>query len=92
MSQLIGEQARAFFIMFFSGIGIAMFRKLFIRLGEETSGKFAPLSEVFFWLLSSLITSSFLYYSSYGAVTLHGLIGFTLGALLCYNMPTICTR
>ncbi len=94
MSQLIVEQARGFFIMFFCGIAIAMFRQLFLSLGRQKGidGIIAPFTELLFWLLSSLITSSFIYYSSYGAITLYGVIGFTLGAFLCYNIPTIGTR
>jgi len=88
MSQMISMQARCFFIMFFCGAGIAMFRQLFIwtQKLQGNSSAASPISEVFFWILSSLITSSFLYYSSYGAINLHGAIAFTLGAFLCYNM------
>jgi hypothetical protein len=44
------------------------------------------LQEILFWLFAALITSACLYYADYGAVTVRGMIGFTLGAFLWYNI------
>jgi len=88
MSLLIQEQVVSFFIMFFCGAGIAMLRKLFKSYQSEfnPSGIIAAVQEILFWIISALITSAFLYYASYGAVTLHGVAAFTLGAFLWYNI------
>lgn len=88
MSPLIREQIFSFLVMFFCGAGIAAFRNFFrvIQKDFNSRGIIAAVQEILFWIISALITSAFLYYSSYGAVTLHGIAAFTLGAFLWYNI------
>ncbi len=88
MSQLIKEQAFGFFVMFFCGAGLVMIRQLFKSYQRDCEpGKhILIIQEVLFWILAGLLTSAFLYYADYGAITVHGTAGFTLGALLWYNI------
>ncbi len=88
MSGLVLEQIFGFTVMFFCGAGIAMLRQLFKSYQSDykpVKGIFL-IQEMLFWLMASLITSAFLYYAGYGAVTYHGVIGFTLGVFLWYNI------
>jgi hypothetical protein len=88
MSPLIREQVFSFFVMFFCGAGIAMLRQLFKSYQRDYRPRrsFFVVQEILFWLFAALITSACLYYADYGAVSVHGMIGFTLGALLWYNI------
>jgi hypothetical protein len=88
MSELIKEQGIGFFIMFFCGVGIAIFRQLFIIYKNEfmPGVKVIFVQEVLFWLVSAILASAFLYYASYGEITFQSAAAFTLGVLLWYNI------
>jgi len=88
MSQLIRDQIFTFFVMFFCGASIAIFRQLYRSYQKEKHARrsFFALQELLFWVLDALLTSSCLYYADYGAVTFHGSLGFALGAFLWYNI------
>jgi hypothetical protein len=88
MSPLIRQQIFSFFVMFFCGAGVAMFRQLFKSYQRDYRPRRSIfiLQEILFWLFAALITSACLYYADYGAVTVRGMIGFTLGAFLWYNI------
>ncbi len=88
MSPLIKDQVFGFFVMFFCGAGVAVFRQLFRSYQREFQPKkvIFVLQELLFWLAAALVTSACLYYADYGAVTVHGTLGFTLGVFLWYNI------
>ncbi|NLT47628.1 MAG: hypothetical protein GXX92_04370 [Clostridiales bacterium] len=88
MSQLIREQIFGFCVMFFCGAGIAMLRQLFRSYQRDYRPRKSifVIQEMLFWIIAALITSACLYYADYGAVTIHGVVGFTLGAFLWYNI------
>jgi hypothetical protein len=88
MSPLVLEQIYGFLVMFFCGAGIAMLRQVFKSYQRDyklSKGIFL-IQEMLFWLMAALATSACLYYAGYGAVTAHGVIGFTLGVFLWYNI------
>lgn len=91
MSQLIRDQIYEFIILFYCGIAIVLLRQLFSAYQNRYKPKkgISVFQEMLFWFLSALIVSSCLYYSSYGAVSVHAMAGFTLGALLWYNIRTL---
>ncbi|MFA5635157.1 MAG: spore cortex biosynthesis protein YabQ [Anaerovoracaceae bacterium] len=88
MSQLIREQIFGFCVMFFCGAGIAMLRQLFRSYQRDCKPRKSifVIQEMLFWIVAALITSACLYYAGYGAVTVYGVVGFTLGAFLWYNI------
>lgn len=74
--------------MFFCGAGIAMLRQLFRSYQRDCKPRKSifVIQEMLFWIVAALITSACLYYAGYGAVTVYGVVGFTLGAFLWYNI------
>lgn len=91
MSQLIHEQALNFIIMLFCGVTIAISRGLFKYYQSETkpSRAIAITQEIIYWIFAALLTSAFLYYANYGAITFHGVAGFTIGAFMWYNISKL---
>lgn len=53
-----------------------------IKLCIRPRKKVEFLLDIVFWVLISLIFSSFLYYASYGKVSVHSFIGFFAGLIL----------
>ena len=89
INELIEEQIKTFGVMFSCGIVIEtlwMIKKYVKNKlsSYKSASKFktAEFVEIIFWVLASTSLSMFMYYCTYGAVTLHGLIGFLTGLLL----------
>ena len=82
MTSFIQKQVTEFVILFYGGLMIAMFWEVFrcyLRLAHPRAWVCGILN-VLFWILAALITSSVLYYATYGALSVHNAIGFLLGA------------
>jgi hypothetical protein len=88
MSQLIREQVFGFIVLFFCGVGMVMLRQLFTAYQNRYKPKkgISIIQEMLFWILGALLVSACLYYSNYGAVSIHTVAGFTLGAITWYNI------
>lgn len=88
MSQLIHDQALNFIIMLFCGAAVAISRGLFklYQSAAKPGRGIAGFQEVIYWIFAALLTSAFLYYANYGAITFHGIAGFTIGAFMWYNI------
>jgi hypothetical protein len=39
-----------------------------------------------FWVFGALLVWACLYFSCYGAISFHAIVGFTIGALVWYNI------
>lgn len=82
MNPLIREQLFDFFIMFYSGLAVMLFYQIY----EAYQRRFHPkgllllLEELLFWLFASLLVTSFLYFSGYGAIRFHSLVALLCGA------------
>lgn len=82
MNPLIRKQLFDFFIMFYSGLAVMLFYQIY----EAYQRRFHPrgflllLEELLFWLFASLLVTSFLYYSGYGAISFHSMIALLCGA------------
>lgn len=84
INQLIVNQVFEFVIMLCSGMTLMFFRDLFLLVQKKLRPRKSILflQDMLFWLFSSLLLSSFLYYCSYGKISVHAVIAFGLGALL----------
>lgn len=84
VNPLIVDQSFEFVIMLFAGMAVMLFYGLF----QKAKRKFKPgnkisfLQDILFWLFAALLTSSFLYYCSYGRLSVHAFTAFTAGAVL----------
>ena len=84
VNPLIIDQSFEFVIMLFAGMTVMLFYDLFVK----AKGRFKPgnkisfLQDILFWLFAALLTSSFLYYSSFGRLSFHALLAFGTGAFL----------
>ncbi|MDD2189750.1 MAG: spore cortex biosynthesis protein YabQ [Eubacteriales bacterium] len=84
VNPLIIDQSFEFVIMLFAGMTIMLFHDIYIRIRSRLkSGKtMAFIQDILFWLFAAILTSSFLYYCSYGRLSIHALIAFGAGAIL----------
>ncbi len=84
VNPLIIDQSFEFVIMLFAGMTIMLFHDIYIRIRSRLkSGKtIAFIQDILFWLFAAIVTSSFLYYCSYGRLSIHALIAFGAGAIL----------
>lgn len=84
VNQLIIHQIFEFVIMFCSGMTLMFFHDLFLMVQKKLKPRksILYLQDMLFWLFSSILLSSFLYYCSYGKISVHVAIAFGLGALL----------
>ncbi len=84
VNPLIIDQSFEFVIMLFAGMTIMLFYDIFIKIkGKLKSGnKISFIQDILFWLFAALLTSAFLYYSSYGRLSFHALLAFGAGAVL----------
>lgn len=84
VNPLILDQSFEFVIMLFSGMTIMLFHDIFLRIKRKTKpAKFISfIQDILFWLFAALLTSSFLYYSSYGRLSFHAFLAFGAGAVL----------
>jgi uncharacterized membrane protein len=88
MSPLIQRQLFEFFVLVFSGIGIAMLRQLFLAYQSRYKPRksISVLQEMLFWVFAALVVSACFYYASFGFVAVHSFLGFALGVVLWYNI------
>lgn len=84
VNPLIIDQSFEFVIMLFAGMTIMLIYDIFIKVkGRLKPGKMISFfQDVLFWLFAALLTSSFLYYCSYGRLSFHALLAFGIGAVL----------
>lgn len=84
VNPLIIDQSYEFVIMLFAGMTVMLFYDVFIKI----KGKFKPgnrmsfVQDILFWLFAALLTSSFLYYCSFGKISVHAFVAFAAGAVL----------
>jgi spore cortex biosynthesis protein YabQ len=84
VNPLIIDQSFEFVIMLFAGMTIMLFYDVFARV----KGKFKPgnkmsfIQDILFWMFAALLTSSFLYYCSYGRMSAHAFVAFGAGVVL----------
>lgn len=84
VNPLIIDQSFEFVIMLFAGMTIMLFYDIFVKV----KGRLKPrkgisfVEDILFWLFAALLTSSFLYYCSYGRLSFHALVAFGAGAVL----------
>ena len=89
MSELIQQQIKTFVVMLSCGVAVETMWQIKGYAKNKLSTynvikKFRgdDIMEIMFWVLASWTLSMFMYYCTYGAVTLQGMIGFLAGLLL----------
>lgn len=84
VNPLIIDQSFEFVIMLFAGMTIMLFYDILVRVKArlKPGNKIAFIQDILFWLFAALLTSSFLYYCSYGRLSFHALLAFGTGAVL----------
>lgn len=84
INQLIKDQFFEFFVMLGAGVTIMIFYELFtfIKIKTKPGKKMTFIQDILFWLFASILTSSFLYYCSFGRLSIHAFIAFGAGAVL----------
>lgn len=84
INQLIKDQTFEFIIMICAGMTVMLFYDIFSIIKNKTKPRnsISFMQDILFWLFASLLTSSFLYYCSYGKLSFHALIAFGLGVAL----------
>ncbi|NLY71692.1 MAG: hypothetical protein GX076_08485 [Clostridiales bacterium] len=91
MSELIWNQLFSFIVLFFCGVAMVILRQFFL----EYKKKYKPMKgisffqEMLFWFFAGLLVSACLYYAGFGAITFHGMLSFTLGIIVWYNIERI---
>ena len=88
-TELIEEQIKTVGVMFACGV-VTETMWIAKSYGKNKLGSYKiikifktrDLLEIVFWIFASVTLSMFMYYSTYGAITLHGTIGFLAGLLL----------
>ena len=84
INQLIKDQAFEFIIMLWAGMIVMILYDIFMRIKNKTKPRSSVsfIQDILFWVFASLLTSAFLYYCSYGQLSVHGFIAFGVGAIL----------
>lgn len=84
INPLIIDQSFEFVIMLFAGMTVMLFYDAYLwAIRKLKPGKrISFLQDILFWLFAALLTSSFLYYCSYGRLSFHALLAFGAGAVL----------
>lgn len=84
INQLIIDQTFEFIIMIFAGMTVMLSFDIYTIIKNKTkpSDSISFIQDILFWLYASILTASFLYYSSYGKLSFHALIAFGVGAAL----------
>lgn len=77
LTELVIQQARTFCVMAAAGILVESLWQARAYIGLPKAVK-----EILYWILVAVILTAFLYYSSYGRISCHGIIGFLTGLLL----------
>lgn len=84
VNPLIADQSFEFVIMLFAGMTVMLFYDIFARIKYKLKpGRgLSFIQDILFWLFTALLTSSFLYYCSYGRLSIHAFLAFGAGAVL----------
>ena len=84
VNPLIISQSFEFVIMLFAGMTVMLFYDVYLWANRKLKpGKaISFFQDILFWLFAALLTSSFLYYCSYGRLSFHTFLAFGAGALL----------
>lgn len=84
INPLIIDQSFEFVIMLFAGIAIMLFHDVFIKLKNKfkPGARMSFIQDILFWIFAALLTSSFLYYCSFGRMSIHAFLAFGIGAVL----------
>ncbi len=84
LTELIILQAKAVFAMFCAGVIVETMWQLknYAKSKVLLKNKNIIILEGMFWLITSVVFSKFLYYSTFGRITLYTVIGFLTGLLL----------
>lgn len=84
VNPLIINQVFEFVIMFAAGATVMIFHDLFIAVKNKIrpGNSISFLQDILFWIFAAILTSSFLYYCSFGQLSFHALIAFGFGAVL----------
>jgi hypothetical protein len=84
VNPLIIDQSFEFVIMLFAGMTVMLFHDGFIKLKTKLKpgSRMSFAQDILFWLFAALLTSSFLYYCSFGRVSFHAFLAFITGAVL----------
>ena len=84
VNPLIIDQSFEFIIMLFAGMTVMLFFDIFILVKSKLKprNKISFIQDILFWLFAALLTSSFLYYCSYGRLSFHAFLAFAAGAVL----------
>lgn len=84
VNPLIIDQSFEFVIMLFAGMTIMLFYDIFTRVKNKfkPGNKMSFIQDILFWMFAALLTSSFLYYCSYGRMSFHAFLAFGAGAVL----------
>ncbi|MEG1583486.1 MAG: spore cortex biosynthesis protein YabQ [Anaerovorax sp.] len=84
VNPLIYFQVFEVVIMFYAGLLIMVGEEVFstVKMCIKPSVKATFLMDLVFWVLLSLVFTSFLYYASYGKISIPGFVGFFVGLIL----------
>ncbi|WP_027399450.1 spore cortex biosynthesis protein YabQ [Anaerovorax odorimutans] len=84
INKLIIDQVFEFLIMLYAGMTIMIFYEIFDWIKYKTKPRKVVLfiEDILFWIFAALIISSFLYYCSYGKISIHAFIAFGVGVFL----------
>jgi len=84
VNPLIIDQSFEFVIMLFAGMTIMLFYNVLTKIKNRMKpGKaISFLQDILFWIFAALLTSSFLYYCSYGRLSFHAFAALGAGAVL----------
>lgn len=71
-------------IMFYAGMAAMVGQEIFqvVKNRVKPRKKAGFLMDILFWIFLSLLFTSFLYYASYGKISVHAILGFFVGAML----------
>lgn len=84
LSDIIVSQARDILVMCGAGMTVMILHDLLniYQNKRRPFGAVAFFQDILFWVLAALLVSAFLYYCSYGKVTVHSIGAVCIGAAL----------
>lgn len=83
MTELVVDQAIAVLVMMAAGVFVESLWQAKGLLQRRSGGRLLLwMEELAFWAASAAALSMFLYYCSFGKLTVHGILGFLAGLLL----------
>lgn len=84
VNPLIINQIFEFAVMLAAGMSVMMFHDLFTSIKNRIKPRnsISFFQDILFWIFAAILTSSFLYYCSFGQFSIHASIAFAAGAVL----------